>query len=111
MFIANTKRRNNRGEHWVAFFVKSPEHVEYFDSFGDWPPGGKEFVDYLSAFKHAKFNRDKLQAPYEISCGPHTIYFLMKRCQGESFESIVKSLTHPLGDVRVKMYIYELLKK
>ena len=109
-FIANTGRRDTLGEHWVAFFVSSKERAEYFDSLGEWPPPVQEFSAFLQTFKHVKYNKAKIQAAYESSCGPHTIYFLLNRCRGRSFESIVAELKNPLSDAMVKLYVYHMVK-
>jgi hypothetical protein len=37
LFIANTDERTLAGTHWVAFWVDSRGHCEFFDSFGNQP--------------------------------------------------------------------------
>jgi hypothetical protein len=107
-FVANTDRAGERGTHWVCFFIKNRNSIEYYDSYGGEP--NLDIKNYLEHFLNVKRNLRKLQAIFETSCGPHVIYFIIERCRGRSFSSVLSSLHHPFSDTLVKMYIVNLFK-
>jgi len=106
--VANTDNYGEKGTHWVAFYVTDSESVEYFDSFA--LPPNIEISKFLAIFKNVRVNTTRIQAIYDISCGPHVIYFIIKRCMGISFDSIIKQLNHPFADTMVKMFVVRLLQ-
>jgi hypothetical protein len=88
--VANTDRSGQKGEHWVAFFVKDNNCVEYFDSFG-MPPLNCDlfgFFQNVSKSKHL-FNDVQLQGISSTVCGHYCIAFLARRCRGQSMFDIV----------------------
>jgi hypothetical protein len=105
--VANTDPKGKPGTHWVAFYFPSHRTVEYFDSLGQ--PPNEHIQKILDRFSKVKVNNQKVQALYETSCGPHVIYFLMNRCAGRSFQSILKSLSHPFSDTHVKIFLSKIL--
>jgi hypothetical protein len=105
--VANTDSKGKPGTHWVAFYFPNHRTVEYFDSLGQIP--NEHIKKILDQFSKVKLNKHKVQAMYETSCGPHAIYFLMHRCAGNSFDSILKSLNHPFSDTHVKIFLTKLL--
>jgi hypothetical protein len=105
--IANTDPKGKPGTHWVALYAPNHRTIEYFDSFGQSP--NSDIQKILNQFSKVKLNNHKVQAMYETSCGPHAIYFLMHRCAGNSFDSILKSLNHPFSDTHVKIFLTKLL--
>jgi hypothetical protein len=88
--IVNTDNSRGQGIHWTAFFVTSPNSVEYFDSFGQ-PPQGK-IKEFYESFNHRKRSIEYLQSPFSNSCGPYALYFVLRRCGGISFDRIIDSL-------------------
>ena len=46
----------------------------------------------MSSFTHKNWNKVKLQNELDISCGPFVLFFLISRCKGLSFNSIVDIL-------------------
>jgi hypothetical protein len=106
-FIANTDRAGERGTHWVAFFVPNNRIIEYFDSLAMVP--NPEIKKFLNLFPTVRENSKKVQSFLETSCGPHCIYFIIRRCMGHSFNSIIKSLNHPYSDSHVKIFLIKLL--
>lgn len=91
-FCANTSLATEIGEHWIAIFVPAKRSVEYYDSFGQWPPANKEIGNYLSKFSTIKYNISKIQSEKSMVCGKHVIYFLHMRCKGIPFEQILERL-------------------
>jgi hypothetical protein len=90
--VVNTDPSGCAGTHWCALYVNSPTHVEYYDSFGDWPPCSPSIADYLVQFDRIHKSESALQSDESSACGKHCIYFLVKRCRGMSFDSIVSEL-------------------
>lgn len=88
-FCVNTSRADEEGEHWIAIYVQSPNYVEYFDSFGEWPPKSDDIFTYLQQFPNIKFNKLPLQSERSSVCGKHVIYFLHMRCKEMTFEWII----------------------
>ena len=93
----------------MAFYFPNNQAVEYFDSFGI-PPHG-DILNFLSSYKNVIVNSKKLQSSWEISCGPHVIYFITRRCMGHSFKAIINSLSSgkAYSDFYVKMFLIKLL--
>ena len=109
--IANIDKKGMDGSHWIALFVDSPERVEYYDSFGDWPPLSDDLTRFLSAFNTVSFNRTQFQSDMSSSCGRHAIYFLCKRCKGQTFKEIMQRfvMLKSRPDVVVNAYTRSLM--
>jgi hypothetical protein len=113
-FVLNTDESTRPGEHWIALFLTSPLHVEYFDSLGQWPPISEKIHQFLSQFPHLVHNGDiKVQSDLSSSCGEHVIYFIHMRCKGHSFKEILKRLTSTKTkpDILVKNFLKHLLNR
>lgn len=91
-FCVNTSDSNEEGEHWTAIFVESPTHVEFFDSFGEWPPRSEGIMNYLNNFIKISFNSIQFQSEKSSTCGKYVIYFLHMRNKNYSFNQIIKNL-------------------
>lgn len=95
--VINTARGASPGEHWVAVFLVSERHVEYFDSLAEWPPQSPYIGHYLAQFPQIDHNGGEavrpVQNPLRATCGAHVCYFIYARCLGQSFSSIVQRLT------------------
>ena len=51
MIICNTDPSDKPGEHWVLFFFKDDESVDFYDSLGkDIKYYGSEFCDFVNEF-------------------------------------------------------------
>ena len=90
-FIANTDPKGQPGKHWVAFYFRSPQQGEFFDSYGH-PPQfySDDFVVFLN--EHCQewiVNEKELQSLNSRFCGHYCIYYLMHRARGVSMETIV----------------------
>lgn len=107
-FVANTDKSGNVGEHWVAFFVKSKEHCEYFDSLGEKP--NSDISTYLNSYSKIQINDRVLQLPFSDACGHYCIYFLLSRCSGSSYCEIVDTLykTRSMSDYLAKSFVRQI---
>jgi hypothetical protein len=86
----------------------SPDSAEFFDSFGEEPHGT---IKHFLAAKKISNNRKKVQANYEISCGPFVVYFLALRSKGQTMGNIVERLSrHKFVDSFVKLFVSNLTK-
>jgi hypothetical protein len=107
-FVVNTDKQSEPGRHWQAIWMLSPDSAEFFDSFGEEPRG--TIKHFLAAKKIIKNNK-KVQASYEISCGPFVVYFLTLRSKGQTMEKIVARLgRHKFVDSFVKLFVSNLTK-
>jgi len=105
--VVNTDKMGEKGRHWQAIWANSPTNVEFFDSFGDAPSG--QIKKYLEGFSVTK-NKKRVQANYEISCGPFVIYYLIKKCTGLSMKEIVNALSRKkFVDAHVKLFVQTLI--
>ena len=90
--VVNTDNAGEPGTHWVAIFVPNPSSIEYFDSFA--LPPNESINKYLIQFKNLIASQVVLQTIQSTICGRYVIYFLSKRCRGNSFRSIEKHLSN-----------------
>lgn len=86
-FIANTDTSSNPGEHWVAYYVHSPELIEFFDSFA-MPPIAYGFE--LHSHKH---NLLQIQSNTSDFCGHFCIYYLFHRALGKPLEFLIRDFS------------------
>lgn len=109
--VVNTDCAGSPGTHWTALYVDSANHIEYYDSFGAWPPP-LEISEYLDKFKFVKLNQLKLQSDRAASCGRHVIYFLRRRCSGLAFSEIIKNFVDCKSnpDELVNSYLHSFLE-
>jgi hypothetical protein len=107
--VANTDKMGEKGTHWVAFFIKNKNNIEYFDSFAEKP--NNDIEKFLGKFENVKVNSKKIQSYFDISCGPYVIYFIVERCKGVTFESIIRKLynKNPYADSFVKLFVHNLI--
>ena len=90
--VINLDPISSRGSHWVCVYCLSQLQVEYYDSFGIWPPPSYHIQKYLAQFKQIRYSTVTLQSFNSQACGRHVIFFLFNRCLGVPFEKIVKFL-------------------
>jgi hypothetical protein len=89
--VVNTESSHYRGEHWLAIWVESPRCIEYYDSFGLWPPP-LLITQFLVNFPTTKRNTILLQSPFSRCCGHHALYFILQRSLGRTFTQIIEHL-------------------
>lgn len=110
-YIANTDPSEKPGEHWVAFYFTTPEHGEFFDSYGH-PPQfyNKHFLTFINQnSEHWSFNKKGLQSVMTAVCGEYCIFYLMHRARGVSMNSIVKLFS--VDKLNNDRLVYEFVMK
>lgn len=107
--IINTQQHNLPGQHWVAVYVDSPNIVEYFDSYGLLP--NSDIASFMKCFPINRRHTFTFQRLNTKVCGHYCVYFLIKRCSGQSFHQIVKRLCKemPRTDKFVQEYVQRLV--
>lgn len=90
--IVNTDDSESSGTHWIGIFIPRKNVIEYYDSFGEWPPSSINISEYLKSFSTVSYNTISLQSPLSGSCGKHVLYFLFKRCNNIAFQRIIRNL-------------------
>ena len=89
--VVNTDPHNERGEHWVAFYVDTDgRRMEFFDSFGR-PPHQPAFQSFLKRNHRLPYvyNRRGLQGPDTSVCGHYCLGYLYCRSHGLTMQDFV----------------------
>lgn len=101
------------GRHWVAIFVDTTGHADYFDSLGDPPlPIFHEFLERHS-MAYSYFT-GPVQSEVSRSCGAFCIYFLHFRALGKSMQEVASELCKfqfHFRDRIVDTFVIELERK
>jgi len=97
--ITNLDPHHKSGSHWTAFFLDlDDKSIEYFDSIGKPPfPTMKEYINNLKVWLKinmgidtvVKINTKEFQKRYDGDCGIWSIWYIIQRLNGKSFEEIV----------------------
>lgn len=90
LYVANTDRAHQPGQHWVAFYFDSDGGCCYFDSYGHYP-----LLDCFIAFmernsKHWRFNYKRIQHAKSTLCGHYCVFFGIHVCRGKTMEQIAE---------------------
>ena len=108
-FIANTGKLGTVGEHWVACFVNSAKHIEYFDSLAELP--NNDITAYLNQYDKVLVTRRIVQNPFSDTCGHFCIYFLVTRSAGIPYCDVMETLYKTRYiDYLVKFFVQKLEK-
>lgn len=107
--IANTDPNFKPGQHWIAFYLTTPNSGEFFDSYGN-PPSfySRNFETFLQhTVSEWTFNSHVLQSTFTNVCGEYCIFYLMHRSRGVSMNNIVKvfSNNRQLNDESVYKFV------
>ena len=87
--IVNSHPLNHPGQHWHAIFVQEGGGVDFFDSYGIFPP--KNVLKYAGRFcPPINFSSWSIQSPIATSCGSYCLQFLLARARGQSMNQFVK---------------------
>jgi len=86
IFIINTAKRSEPGQHWVMLFFSPKVGAIYFDSFG-LPVLHKEILDFVNGLP-LQYNKEQLQNAYSMLCGAYVCVFAAKLAAGYSIQSI-----------------------
>lgn len=112
-FIANVDSSSKSGSHWLAFYISSPNHLEFFDSYGQSPSSFRGRIwNYVKKYSHVNFNPMTLQSNVSAVCGHYCLYYLYSKCRGRSLNEILLSFIpeHLLNDVKVYNFVTKRFK-
>lgn len=86
--IANIDDSHRPGQHWVAYYFRTPNEYEFFDSYGFTPShyGFTMNSPYL-------FNTIPFQSDFSNTCGHFCLYFLHSKNLGFSLPNILHSFS------------------
>jgi hypothetical protein len=89
--VLNLDKSSMPGSHWVAIYFTKSGKCEFFDSYGRKPCG--LILRYLSdnCSKYT-YNNICVQSLWTTYCGHLCLYFLIWRCRGISFKTIIRYL-------------------
>ena len=93
--IVNTDISSRPGRHWVAFFIRDDNDIEFFDSYGQ-QPGIYNGLFMSWMHRHAKtvlVSGQHLQNDYSNVCGLYCVHFLHQRFLGVSMDQIFNSFS------------------
>jgi hypothetical protein len=88
--IVNTEPSTMRGRHWVAIWLDSAKHGEFFDSFGK-PPEyyHRQFRIFLQKNNAcANYNDRVLQHADSDTCGLFALFYIAMKSMGSSLRDI-----------------------
>lgn len=104
-FIANTDVSDKPGTHWIAYFMDSPYHTEFFDSFGHTPS------TYDFSLIANQCNSLQFQSDFSLLCGQFCIYYLYHRSRGitlPEIQTMLSSSQHLINDKKVNCFAHKL---
>ena len=107
-YVANTDQLGSPGTHWVAFYHKNDNTLEFFDSFGHTPSTLGFLLPITTRISH---NPRQIQSGTSKVCGCYSIYFLYYRSKGTSMECIsqhLSKLSHKESDSLVYRFVQRL---
>lgn len=107
-FVCNVDSSNKVGSHWLAFFITSPNRVEFFDSYGNTPHFFKGTIrNFTLQYPEVVHNPLTLQSNFTAVCGQYTIYFLICRCRGDTMKKFLSQFVtqNICNDVRVYNFV------
>ena len=92
-FVMNSLSLSHGG-HWLAFYLISSNHLEFFDSLGNSLKSYIEISSYFSKIPHIISNKFPLQTTMSTLCGDFAISFLTLRLSGFSYSYIIRIFKH-----------------
>lgn len=108
-FVVNLDESDKEGSHWVAIHFDPHGESEYFDSYG-LPP----LKDSIEEFMNSNYvwNTACLQSSSTTVCGQYCVYFIYSRCNGISYETVIKSFQEEevkfLNDIEVNFRVQNI---
>ena len=94
--VFNHDTHSGSGSHWVSLLIDNiSQTIEYYDSTGDSPVFGiKKFIKKLHHLypKYKFIKNNNIHQQKDSECGVYSIYFLVQRLLGYSFESVVQNI-------------------
>ena len=95
--VINNQPHDEKGEHWVAFFISEDRKGYYFDSFGFAPYNMQGVAEALDICDEWTFNDTQLQSYMSTVCGEYTIFFITHIARGFTMAHITY-LLNDAGD-------------
>jgi hypothetical protein len=98
--VTNLDPHYKSGSHWTAFYLDlNDASIEYFDSLGE--PPFKTMENYMKDLRawlkinmninaKIKINTREFQKKYDGDCGIWSVWYIIQRLNGLSFEQVVK---------------------
>lgn len=109
-FIVNVDSSAEPGSHWVAFYISSPHHLQFFDSYGNAPVFYEGPIsDFASRYLYVDYNPMTLQSNITAVCGQYCVYYLYSKCRGHSLKKILSSFVsnHICNDKQVYNFVWK----
>ena len=102
-YIINTDSHEKPGKHWVALYLTSNGHCEFFDFYGH-PPQyyHHAWLDWIKYYSYKwTYNQKHIQPTYSATCGVHCLFYIYHWCQGMTLKTIQSLFSNnlPLNDV------------
>lgn len=88
--VVNEDEADKPGTHWVAIFIKSKEHVYYFDSYASLP--NVNIASYLDRFQGITLNPVPFQSLQSEVCAHYALFFVYMASAGRSMTTITNIL-------------------
>lgn len=109
--IFNLDGYKDPGSHWVSLFIdKEKRNIEYFDSTGIEPNDNIKYYIYQILFKkfpNYTFLQNKFKHQIlDTECGVYSIYFIVYRLLGYSFEYITSNIIDDNTMKSFRKYIF-----
>lgn len=110
VLIVNTHTHNLRGEHWKVVFINKDRCGEVFDSLAE--PMNTLLIQWLNRFSRKwKRNRKRYQLLQSSTCGAFCLYYILKRFELPSLDSVTATFSHsPSDNERKILSFYKRLK-
>ena len=112
--VCNTHDADQPGEHWIAMYLDTKRHGDYFDPYGR-QPQHVEFTNFMNEHCSEWVPNDRtLLSPLSTVCGQYCIAFLLFRCRNVSmhvFTRILFTTDLVANDCRVFDWVAAVNKK
>ena len=106
--IVNCCSADKLGIHWVSFFRRNNEIIEFFDSSGVYPGNYLE-IKYPDC-KLINYSRIRLQSLNSSTCGWFAMYFVWSKAANIPFKEIINSFS-PSNLAQNDKKVFALSKK
>lgn len=104
--VCNTDPIEEKGSHWIVFWLRNETECEFYDSFGRLPEYYdirlRDFIDRNSFV--CVYNNVQVQQDSASTCGFHVLYYLYRRAQGFSMQSSLELLGRINSDDFVRKF-------
>ena len=88
VYVVNTDKSNEIGEHWTAVYLSHCELPEYFDSYGRCATLPRLNQLLGNEYIH---NNVQLQSLFTTTCGQHVIYYVLCKSLQHDMLTIINS--------------------